>query len=57
MRNESQNFISALKEAFYFEGGKALQQFVWAGCRFSVLGVAQNQTGRGPEQPAPVPLL
>lgn len=56
-RNESQNFISTLKPTFYFEGDKALQQFVWAGCGFSVLGVTQIQTGQGPEQPAPVLLL
>lgn len=51
------NLISTLKPTFYFAGDKALAQFVWAGCGFSVLGVTQNQTGHGPEQPAPVTLL
>lgn len=46
-----------MKPVFYLEGGKALEQFVWAGCGFSVLGVTQNQTGHGPEQLAPVILL
>lgn len=57
MRNETQNVISTLKPTFYLEGGKALEQFVWAGCGFSVLGVPQNQTRHGPEQSAPVTLL
>lgn len=46
-----------MKAMFYLEGGNALEQFVWAGRGFSVLGVTQSQTGHGPEQPAPVTLL